>query len=159
MEGKSEEILPFFPFFPNTVTLDALQISALLMHKRWKEAHELLDTYPPEILGDEYSPLFVPMGCYLAKEEGEEIARLHFGGSIDLPHPPTTMLLSDYLRGKITEKKGWSTQAFAWEKITLLRQLFLYYHCTKKTAKAEASLKKLKKQLKKLSTSSTPASR
>ena len=61
MEGKSEEILPFFPFFPNTVTLDALQISALLMHKRWKEAHELLDTYPPEILGDEYSPLFVPM--------------------------------------------------------------------------------------------------
>jgi hypothetical protein len=71
------------------------------------------------------------MGCYLLLAEGEQIALSHFSGSIDLPHPPTTMLLSYYLRGKVEEKKGWIAQALIWEKIALLRQICLYYRCAK----------------------------
>lgn len=150
LEGKSGEVLPFFSCFPPTVPLGALQMSAYLMQNQWKKAEALIEHYSPEMLSDEYSPLFVPMGCYLAHVEGQEIAQLHFAGSIDLPHPPTTMLLSYYLRGKIHPKKGWIQQAFPWEKITLLRQLTLYSHCTKKAELYQDSLRKLKKELKKL---------
>ncbi len=86
------------------------------------------------------------MGCYLVHEESQKIAESHFSGSIDLPHPPTTMLLSYYLRGKM----GWAPQAFPWEKISLYRQLVLYYHCAKSPKKEKQFVKYLKAELKKL---------
>ncbi len=153
LDDKSIESLPFFALFPPTPFLDALHIETCLMQNKRKEAQHLLETYSPEILSDEYSPLFIPMGCYLLHEEGEKIARSHFSGSIDLPHPPTTMLLSYYLRGKIGDKKGWILQAFPWEKIALFRQLALYYHCAKSPKKEKESAERLKKELKKLKTS------
>ncbi len=150
LDGKSEEILPYFQCFPNTPSLDSLQISSYLMQGALKKAQAPLEAYTPEILSDEYSPLFVPMGCYLLQAEGEQIALSHFSGSIDLPHPPTTMLLSYYLRGKIGDRKGWITQAFAWEKISLFRQLCLYYHCAKNPEKGLEFSKRLKTQLRKM---------
>ncbi|MBS0604410.1 MAG: protein kinase [Verrucomicrobia bacterium] len=152
LDGKSAESLPYFQRFPNTPSLDSLHIASCLQANAWKKAQGILEPYSPEILGDEYAPLFVPMGCYLVQSEGEQIALSHFGGSIDLPHPPTPMLLSYYLRGKIGEKKGWISTAFPWEKIALFRQLSLYYHCAKKTEKAQEFLKRVKLQLKKLAT-------
>jgi serine/threonine-protein kinase len=97
------------------------------------------------MLSDEYSSLFIPMGCYLVHAEGEKIAKSHFSGSIDLPHPPTTMLLSYFLR----EKEGWMAQAFPWEKVALYRQLVLYYHCTKSKKETEFA-QRLKTEIKKL---------
>ena len=149
LKGKSKDSLPYFNSFPQTPFLDALHIETCLMQGKFKEAQNILETYSPEILSDEYSPLFIPMGCYLAHEEGEKIARSHFGGSIDLPHPPTTLLLSDYLRGKMDEKKGWMAQAFIWEKIALFRQMALYYHCARIPKKEKEFAKHLKKELKK----------
>jgi eukaryotic-like serine/threonine-protein kinase len=150
LDGKSKESLPFFALFAHTPFLDALHIESCLMQNRWKEALDLLEGYSPEILSDEYSPLFAPMGCYFLHEEGEKIAHSHFSGSIDLPHPPTTMLLSYYLRGKMDDKKGWIAQAFPWEKIALFRQLTLYYHCAKAPKKENEYSERLKKELKKL---------
>jgi eukaryotic-like serine/threonine-protein kinase len=150
LDAKTKESLSYFPFFPRTPFLDALQIATYLMQNEWTEAQRLLEIYPPEILSDEYSSLFVPMGCYLFHEEGEQIALSHFGGSIELPHPPTTMLLSYHLRGKIGDKKGWIAQAFLWEKITLFRQLVLYYHSAKSQKKEKEFTKRLKTELKKL---------
>jgi eukaryotic-like serine/threonine-protein kinase len=150
--GKSKDSLPYFKFFPHTPFLDTLHIATCLMQNKWKEAQTLLESYSPEILSDEYSALFVPMGCYLFHEEGERISLSHFGGSIDLPHPPTTMLLSYYLRGKIRDKKGWIEQAFLWEKIALFRQLILYYHCARSPKKEKEFTQRLKKELKKFFT-------
>ena len=150
LENKSKESLSFFKFFPRTPFLDTLHVEACLRQNQWKQAQTILETYSPEILSDEYSALFTPMGCYLIHEEGEKIAHSHFSGSIDLPHPPTTMLLSYYLRGKIAEKKGWITQAFPWEKIALFRQLALYYHCAKGPKKENEFAKRLLIELKKL---------
>ncbi len=148
LDGKSEDVLPFFQAFPSTPFFDSLHISAHLLQNSWKKAGELLEHYPPEIVSDEYSPLFIPMGCYLRHTEGEAIANSHFGGSIDLPHPPTTMLLSYYLRGKIDSKKGWITHAFIWERVALFRQLFLYFHCAKNAELENEARKRLKKELK-----------
>lgn len=148
-EGKSLGSYPYFKKFPRTPFLDALHIETCLRQNRFKEAGQLLETYPPETLSDEYSPFFVLMGCYLAHQETDMIAMSHFGGSIDLPHPPTTMLLSYYLRGKFSENKGWIVQAFPWEKIILYRHLALYYHCLRRPKKENAFSKILKKELNK----------
>lgn len=150
LDGKTDQSLPFFNAFPSTPLIDSLHISSCLMENFWEKAQVLLENYPAEILSDEYSPLFVPMGCYLLHTEGEEIALSHFRGSIDLPHPTTTMLLSYYLREKITEKKGWISHAFDWEKITLFEQLCLYFHAAKKSEKKQEFVKKLKRELKRL---------
>jgi hypothetical protein len=56
------------------------------------------------------------------------------------------MLLSYYLRGKIEDKK----QAFPWEKISLFRQLALYYHCAGSPKKEKEFSKRLKIEIKKL---------
>lgn len=148
LEGKSQEVLAYFKHFPQSSFLVSLEISSLLMQNEWKKAQQLLETYPIETLTDEYSPLFVPMGCYLRHCEGESIALSHFSGSIDLPHPPTTMLLSDYLRGKWTEKREGFKDAFPWEKIALLRQLVLYFHSAGAWTKQKNFAKRLKKELK-----------
>ena len=153
LEGKSKEALPYFQAFPNTPTLDAMHICASLLQKESKKALEILEAYPPEILSDEYSPLFLPMGYYLLQAEGKDIALSHFSGSIDLPYPPTTMLLSYYLRGKIEGKKGWLSHAFVWEKIAFFYQLSLYYHFTKNYKKEQEYARRLKQQLKHLATS------
>lgn len=150
LDNRSEEVLPYFKEFPSTLPLDALHIQACLLQNAWPAAEQLLDTYPPEILGDEYSALFGPMGCFLVHAEGEKIATSHFGGSIDLPYPPTTMLLSYALRGRIDSEKGWSVQAFPWEKIALHRQMQLYFHCAKNPKKAEGSIEALHRLLREL---------
>jgi eukaryotic-like serine/threonine-protein kinase len=152
LDGKYEEALPYFQAFPKTVSLDALHISAALMQNDLSKAQATLESYTPELLSDEYSPLFTPMGCYLLLAEGKEIALSHFSGCIDLPHPPTTMLLSYYLSGKVEKKKGWMAHALAWEKISLLRQVCLYYHCAKDPNKKLEFSKRLQLQLKKMRT-------
>lgn len=148
LEGKSQEALPYFKHFPQSTFLVALQVTYYLWSNEWKKAQALLETYPAEVLTDEYSPLFVPMGCYLTHAEGEDIALSHFSGSIDLPYPPTTMLLSYFLHGKISEKKGWIIQAFHWEKIALFRDLTVYYHCARAAVKQKKFTQLLKKELK-----------
>ena len=146
IDMKSDELLLYFSFFPPTTFLDTLQIETSLMQNRWKEAQAILETYSPEMLSDEYSSLFIPMGCYLAHEEGQKIAESHFSGSIDLPHPPTSMLLSYYLR----EKEGWMAQAFPWERVALYRQLVLYCHSSKAAKKENEFAKRLKAEVKKM---------
>lgn len=84
------------------------------------------------------------MGCSLWHREGKEIALSHFSGAIDNPYPPTTALLSYFLRKKIDEK----SPLFFWEKMELFRQLHLFYHCTKQSEKKQLSFKHLKKEMK-----------
>ncbi|MBI2810079.1 MAG: protein kinase, partial [Candidatus Melainabacteria bacterium] len=146
LDGKIEDALPYFHHFPQIPHFDALQISAFLQQNGWKKAEALLEIYPQVTLADEYSPLFAPMGCFLAHTEGQEIALSHFCGSIDLPHPPTSMLLSYHLRGK----KDWVDHALPWEKVSLFRQLAIYYNCIKKKENVKEFSRRLKKELNKL---------
>jgi hypothetical protein len=152
LEGKSSEVLPYFSHFPNTPFLDALHASACLLQNAWQRARQVLELYPQELLNDESSPLFVTAGCLLRHTEQEPIALAHFGGSVDLPYPPTSMLLSCWLQGQIDEKKGWVQRALSWEKIALLRQKTLYLHCAKNPKHAEQSLRATKQLLKDLAT-------
>ena len=157
ISGNSSQLIPLFDQLSlsikeNKEQFDVLFIWAYLLNDEWKKAQALFESYSPEILANEYCPLYPLMGCWLHHTEGEEIALTHFASSIDLPYPPTTMLLSFYLRGKISEKRGWIATAFSWEKIQLFRQLHLYYHCAEEPHKAKYFLKLMKRELKRVHT-------
>jgi serine/threonine-protein kinase len=155
MLGKSASLLAHLPRLHEVIKEDKIHFDALfiwiyLLNAKWKEAQELLERYPQEVLTDEYSPLYPLMGCWLQATEGAEIALTHFSGSMEVPYPSTTLLLSFFLRGKISEKKGWIATAFSWEKIQLFRQLHLYYTCADEPQRAKHFLHLMKRELKRV---------
>lgn len=145
--NQAKVVLSFLPQLPSTLDLDALSIFAALSEKKWETAESIFQRYPAETLANEYSPLYPLMGCFLRHAQGKEAAFHHFSGSIDLPYPPTSVLLKDFLQKKISEKHRWIRQAFFWEKIQLYRQLHLYYECAGKMDRAAYFVKRLKKEL------------
>lgn len=150
IEDKSEKIIQESHLKLKSEPFDALFIWAYLLANEWEAARALLEEYTlTNRTTDEYSLLYPLAGCLLRHQEGEEAALSHFS-SVDIPHPPTTMLLGFYLQGKISEKKGWITSAFPWEKVQLFRQLHLYFHCAGEKNKARYFQGKMKKILKEL---------
>jgi serine/threonine-protein kinase len=148
---KSELLLPFFAqnfLWPkeHRELIASFQIWALLLNNEWQAAHDLLETFSPEELLQERSPLYPLMGCCLWHEEGKEIALSHFSAAGNLPFPPTSELLGNFLHQRIDLKKGWISQAFVWEKIQLFRQLYLFYHCSRQPKKAEMFYKRIKRE-------------
>jgi len=111
------------------IRLDYYRIWALLLDKKWKEAGEIFDRHPLELISDESSPLHFLYGCWLSVTEGLEIARAHFSGVLEVSYPRSWTLATHYLNGKLQEGQRWSQQAFLWEKRQLYKQLSLYYHC------------------------------
>lgn len=109
---------------------DILHIKALLEIHATEQAGRLFKHYPLELLTNEENPLFPLYGIFLWITEGEEIAQAHFQGVSEINFPPITALLAHFLIGKINWEKGWSTQAFYWEKRALIQQLMLFYKCT-----------------------------
>lgn len=149
--GKAAQLLTFLPSFSELpsqqhVNLEARRIWALLLQNRWQEAHAALERFGPEQLFQDTSPLYPLMGCWLLEQEGREIAYSHFSIASDLPYPPTTALLGDFLHKRICIEKGWFSQAFFWEKIQLFRQLHLFYHTSRQPQKAKMFYKKIQKE-------------
>ncbi len=62
--------------------------------------------------------------------EGADIASVYFNGVLETPYPPTTVLPSHFLAGRIDD--DWINRAFWWEKKELHRQLDLFYQCVGK---------------------------
>ena len=100
-----------------------------LKEKKWERAKEILGSLPPESLQDEKSFNFFLHGCHLAKEKGEEEALSHLTSISERPFPPTTTLLSHFLKGRINLKNGWIEKAFFYEKLRLMQQLELFSLC------------------------------
>ncbi|GAB4188901.1 MAG: hypothetical protein Tsb0015_09300 [Simkaniaceae bacterium] len=128
---------------------DAFHIWALLLTNDVGPVTDIFEKYSIEELNDKPSLLFVMYGLYLWITEGKEISIIHFEALPDVSFPYTYELLSYYLRGKIKLKKGWGKKAFLWEKVSLCKQLALFYHITKEPAKVKYFEKKAKELLKK----------
>ncbi|MBY0529759.1 MAG: serine/threonine-protein kinase PknD [Rhabdochlamydiaceae bacterium] len=148
---KSELLTSFFAknfLWPKEHREEILsrQIWSLLLNNQWQAAHTLLETFTPEELLQERSPLYPLMGCSLWHEEGKEIALSHFSGAINSPFPRTSELLGNFLHERIDLKQGWISQAFPWEKIQLFRQLHLFYHCSRQPKKAEMFYNRMKRE-------------
>lgn len=137
LEKKVETML--IPFFSKTlskeerITLDALRIWAFLKQSQWKEAGEIFEKYPYELLNQEGTILHPLFGCYLYATEGEEIALIHLAGVIDTPFPRSWALLGHELTNQITDSPAWYNASFLWERRHLNQQLCLYYQIAKNT--------------------------
>ncbi len=117
----------------------------LLEKKEWKEAAPFFAKHSIKELQDETSPLFYLYGCYLRGTEGEKSALEHFSHINITPFPHTPALLAHFLLHKIDAK--WKISAFYYEKISLLKQLILYYHSAedkKKETQCKKELTRLK---------------
>ncbi len=108
---------------------DAYVIWGHFLNKDWDSGAKILLEYPIEILSHETSPLYSIYGCWLRVSEGEDIANIHFAGTLDTSYPRTWTLLGHYLTGRIHGNHPWFDRAFTWEKQELYRYLKLYYHC------------------------------
>ncbi len=128
----------------------AHQLAALLANHKFEEAAALFDQFPLEQLTQESSPLFAIYGCYLWAVEGEAIAKAHFSGIEDMPHPPAIALLPYFALGKIDLTGNWFRQAFYWEKLSLYRQLLLLAYATDN----ESQARQLQELIQRLSSSS-----
>jgi eukaryotic-like serine/threonine-protein kinase len=125
---------------------DAYVIWAHFLNKDWDKGAEILLEYPIEILSHETSPLYSIYGCWLRVSEGEDIAHIHFAGTLETSYPRTWTLLGHYLSGRIHDNHPWFDRAFSWEKKELYRYLKLYYHCCD-DQEAVAKFSKLEREL------------
>jgi serine/threonine-protein kinase len=110
----------------NAPQFQALELWSLMLDKNWEKAEALVKKIRPETI-EEDSPLHFPYGCFLYAHKGAKKALDHFAGVLDNPYPTTTSLPSQYLTGRIDDKKGWIERAFWWEKKELHRQIDLFY--------------------------------
>ncbi|MES2345806.1 MAG: protein kinase [Chlamydiota bacterium] len=141
-EQKADLVLPLLKKLPSSPRVDQCHIWALLLENKWEEAGSLLETYPLEERLNERSPLYFLFGCWLFATEGAEIGNAHFASAYDSAYPPTSALLSHFLKEKINIKK-----LLFWEKVALYRQLALFYHCTEEHDRVSYFLKRLKKEI------------
>lgn len=131
----------------NKIDIDFLDIYTSLLSSNWERAKHLFSKYPLDVLSQENSPLYFLYGCWLYKNEGPEIAKIHFSSYTDKTFPRSKMLLGYFLQGKISEKNEWGNQAFFWEKRELYRQLALYFHCLDEEKKTKIYQKKAIKKV------------
>lgn len=111
------------------MTIDSRTIWAYLMKSEWQKAGELLHSYPLELLNKDSSELHLLYGCWLWANEGEEIALIHFRGTLEVPFPRTWTLLHHYLMDNVGTTERWLENAFLWERRHFFKQLALHYHC------------------------------
>ena len=83
------------------------------------------------------NPLFFLYGCYLGLTEKENAAKKHFSTCLKNPYPALSSLAPLYIEGKITLNKEFLSSCLSFEKITLYKNLFVYYTALGKSAKAE----------------------
>jgi len=133
---EASSLLPYFEklskFDKIEIDLKPIEIWAYLLSEQKQEAEKLF----PKQIREITSPYYPLYGCLLAQTEGEKGALGHFESLLDVSYPPTSALLSHFLKGAIELKSPWMQNAFLWEKLQLFRQLNLYYFCLGKKRKA-----------------------
>ncbi|MFY9715498.1 MAG: protein kinase [Candidatus Rhabdochlamydia sp.] len=123
-----------------------LGLELLLLQNRWSAAEKLITYYNLEDLQEDSSVFYPLIGCWLCYKQSEAKATSYLKGVIDAPVPTSQLLLSYFLQGKITNKV-WSRASLTWEKISLFRQLRLFFHCAGNQKKAKLYSKRIHKEI------------
>ena len=122
-------------------------IECLLFLQKEGEAKLYLSLIPKNLQEEESSPFYFLNSCFIALEgqieEGKK--RLHRFSERFLP-PSFCLIDTFFLRGPDWKKK-WGKEAFFWEKVVLLKQLFLFYKSAGLEKEALTVHKKLDQEL------------
>jgi serine/threonine-protein kinase len=139
----SEEL---FELFIQNQQIAPLGLELLLLQNRWGTAEKLIAYYDLEDLQDDSSVFFPLIGCWLCYKQSEAKATSYLKRAIDAPIPTGQLLLSYFLQGKIANKT-WSQAALTWEKVSLFRQLRLFFHCAGNQKKAKLYSNRIHKEI------------
>lgn len=139
----SEEL---FELFIQNQQIAPLGLELLLLQNRWGTAEKLIAYYDLEDLQDDSSVFFPLIGCWLCYKQSEAKATSYLKRAIDAPIPTGQLLLSYFLQGKIASKT-WNQTALTWEKVSLFRQLRLFFHCAGNQKKAKLYSNRIHKEI------------
>lgn len=114
--------------FDERLRFNLRDLWAFLLEKNWKQAGEIIEAYPIELLSHESTPLHFLYTCWLHATEGKDIELIHLMGLLHVTYPRSWTLANHEIIGNLLQR-GWLDKAFLWEKRQLYRQLSLYYHC------------------------------
>jgi eukaryotic-like serine/threonine-protein kinase len=121
-------------------------IGLLLYYGRFSQAEQRLQSIRHLTTYDELSPFYFLQGCLRIAKEGVRVSQEIFDRHSEQIFPPSAFLIDHFLSGKISFKKNEPSQAFFWEKIQLLKQLALYYHCARLEKEFQTTKKRLTKE-------------
>lgn len=124
--------------------IQSLLCWAYLLQNNLEEAKKILHNFGP-LTNKMESIFFFLKGCYLGAKEGFDASLSYFKNTQDFFYPPIYGIFAHTMKWAPTSFVRWENQAFFWEKIALLKQETLFYHCIKDPKKAKTALKKLKK--------------
>ncbi len=119
--------------------LEIYRIELALVSKDLCYLDEFFKEAPKDRAG---SQLFFLYGCYLALKGDETAARLHLSRCTKAPYPPLSALAPLYIEGKISLNKDFFSTHFPFEKITLYKNVFIYYTALGKPLKADYYINK-----------------
>ena len=91
-------------------------------------------------------PLFFLFGCYLALCGEEKEAVKHFSKCKKQQYPCLASITPLYIDGRVSLSKEFLSSCFLYEKITLYKNLFIYYTTLNKPVKADYYINKIKDQ-------------
>lgn len=138
-----EKVAPLFPLHEKQ--FDVLKVWGLLFINEFEKAEHILNKYARECREKHQSPFFFLNGCLLASSNGFESAMKHFKQIVDYAYPPIYSLLGHYLKTTPALFKRWEAESFKWERVELLKQKILFFHCLNKKSKVVYFERKLKK--------------
>lgn len=123
-DEHKEPLVASLNSLPLTPPLDALHILIALKENNLPLATSLFTPYAEQEKKNPYSPLFVAMGYYLYKTQGEEAALSHLSRA---PAYSTASLLPQWMKQSKEQRMLWREQKLLfWENTLLQKQLYLY---------------------------------
>jgi eukaryotic-like serine/threonine-protein kinase len=122
-------------------------IEWLLFVKKTEDAQKHLREVPKEEIDKEDSPFHFFNICLIANKNGVETAKKHLSRHDGHSLSSLFCLIDRYLSKDLSERKQIDKELFFWEKIQLLKQLYIFYQSANLEALAKASLRKLNKEI------------
>lgn len=121
---------------PNIEAFTKLKLENALIAKDFQKAKVLLDQLKALPGSSQFDTIFLE-GCLIHGEKGQDAAIEFYKSHNYSPIPNANNLGQLYLIGDLDIEK-WKPTAFAFEEMSLYRQLYIYYACGSDTKMAEA---------------------
>ena len=145
-KADSLDLTGLFDVFIKERQLAPLGLELLLLQSQWDAAEKLITHYDLENFQDDSSVFYPLIGCWLCHKESEAKALSYLNTVMDMQIPMNQLLLSYFLQKKLPNKIL-HTSILTWEKISLFRQLRVFFHCAGNKKKAKLYSNRIHKEI------------
>lgn len=146
LKNKAEllDLKELFELFIQKKQLAPLGLELFMLRNQWDLVEKLIIHYDLENFQDDSSIFYPLIGCWLCYKTSETKAISYLSTVMDVQFPTNSLLLSYFLQGKI---KALTKSILPWERISLFRQLRLFFHCAGNQKKAKLYSNRIHKEI------------